>query len=291
MWKVKKFNTNSITTWADSHIQTKFLKYEKPILLPNTPFDIEITSNVYRDIKKIYVNNLEKGGIIFCKIIQLQDKFRLQTSEIVEVKNVFEPSEKHPGRDKSNTYRPDANFYLSLLENNFSQQDHNNILFPIHFHTHPTQDKEKTLEYYKSHWQLNTSGADQDRARERYAEFNSVKFRYLSAIITGHDDDHNILFYAQEVTPLDFMTTKFKRLQSGVSKIGSELSSLSEDKNKQRVIKDVVDLLGSALIAFNSNMIDYAANMFEDKEYFGSLNPNSSTIINIPFYKKDDDEA
>ena len=50
-------------------------------------------------------------------------------------------------------------------------------------------------------------------------------------IITGHEDDHNILFYAQDITPLDFVMTKFKRLQGGISKFGEELSGLSENEN------------------------------------------------------------
>lgn len=286
MWEIKNYNSESTFKWLNDHKQNNFHRYEKPIVLPNTPFEIEVTIDVYNDLKEIYVSNEEKGGIIFCKLIQIENQSRLQTVRIEEVENVFEPSDEYPGRDKTNAYRPDAEYYLNLLSENFSHQNSEAILFPIHFHTHPTKDQEKALEYYNNYWNLNTSEADQDRARERFAQFNNVKLRYMSAIITGHEDEHNILFYAEDVTPLDFMMVKFKRLQDGVSKFGSELASLSDDKDKQVLIKSAVELLGVGFLAFNRNMVDYVANMLEDKEYFGSLNADEPTIIKIPQYNK-----
>ncbi len=289
MWKVE-FNTKTVAAWLDGHRETGLMKYEKPLICPVAPFDIEITQKAYESLQSIYLPNEERGGIIFCKVIKENGNCILQAIDVNEVPNAYEPYAEDPGGSKANRYRPDANLYLSYMKNNFSKAQSEEILFPIHFHTHPTSDNDKLMEYYNQYFHLNTSDGDQNVAKIRYVEFNSVKMRYLNAIITGNDEDHNIVFYAPDVTPLDFFSTKLDRIRGKLSNFGEQLSSLSEDKGKQEIIKRAVEAVGMLAVGFNMNTIDYIPMMFEEKEYFGSLNREGSTIIKIPKYKPEQEE-
>jgi hypothetical protein len=283
MWKIE-FNKEIVAAWLDSHRENGLMKYEKPLVCPVAPFDIEITENVYKELQSIYLPHEERGGIIFCKIIKGSGTYVLQAVDVKEVPNVYEPYEKDPGGSKANRYRPNANVYINYLKNNFSKTQSEEILFPIHFHTHPTADNKKLMEYYNQYFHLNTSDGDQDVSKIRYVEFNSVKMRYLNAIVTGHDADYNIVFYAPDITPLDFFSTKLDRIRRKLSNFGEELSSLTEDKGKKEIIKSAVEAVGMLAIGFNMNTIDYIPMLFKEKEYFGSLNKVGSTVINIPKY-------
>jgi len=64
MWKVN-FKIEEVKKWIATHRESMVLSYERPILLPITPFEIEISPSAYDKIENIYINNGEKGGIIF----------------------------------------------------------------------------------------------------------------------------------------------------------------------------------------------------------------------------------
>lgn len=286
MWKVN-FNTEEVKKWIATHRESMVLTYEKPILLPITPFEIEITPDAYTKIENIYINNGEKGGIIFCEIIKKQDEFRLKTIDVCEVENVFESTPENPGRSKANTYRPNSEQYISLMSENFSNST--SCYFPIHFHTHPTADDKEFVAYSNSYTQLNTSDADKNAALNRFVEFGQVKLRYLNAIITGHDDDFKIIFYAPGVTPLDFFTTKLNRITGKLSNFGEQASTLTDDENLKPIVKAGIELVGTLFLGFNMATINHIPLMFEEKEYFGNLDKNSSTIIKIPKYKTEEE--
>lgn len=287
MWKVE-FNKDTVAAWLENHRENGLMKYEKPIVCPVAPFEIEVTEDAYKKLESIYVSNEERGGIIFCKIINNKDNTILRTIEVKEVPNVYKPYPEDPGGSKANRYRPDSRVYLSHLESNFKSEKEE-ILFPIHFHTHPTVDNDKLMEYYNQYFKLNTSDGDQNVSKIRYVEFNGVKMRYLNAIITGNESDHNIVFYAPDVTPLDFFSTKLNRIKGKISNFGEQLSTLSEDKDKQEIIKRAVEAVGMLAVGLNMNTIDYIPMLFEEKEYFGSLNKKGSTVIKIPKYKPGQD--
>lgn len=216
-------------------------------------------------------------------MIKTQDSYRLKTIDVCEVDNVFESTPDNPGRSKANTYQPDEKQYLSLLAENFSNEK--NFYFPIHFHTHPTANAKEFVAYSNSYTQLNTSDGDKNAAIHRFAEFGQVKLRYLSAIITGHDDELKIIFYAPGVTPLDFFSTKLDRIKNKLSNFGEKASTLTDDDKLKPLVKAGVELVGTLFVGFNMGTIDYIPLMFEEKEYFGNLDKNSSTIIKIPKYK------
>lgn len=282
MWKVN-FKIEEVKKWIATHRESMVLSYKRPILLPITPFEIEISPSAYDKIENIYINNGEKGGIIFCEVIKTQDSYRLKTIDVCEVDNVFESTPDNPGRSKANTYQPDEKQYLSLLAENFSNEK--NFYFPIHFHTHPTANAKEFVAYSNSYTQLNTSDGDKNAAIHRFAEFGQVKLRYLSAIITGHDDELKIIFYAPGVTPLDFFSTKLDRIKNKLSNFGEKASTLTDDDKLKPLVKAGVELVGTLFVGFNMGTIDYIPLMFEEKEYFGNLDKNSSTIIKIPKYK------
>lgn len=286
MWKIN-FNTEEVKKWVGDYRESKILKYENPIILPLTPFEIEITPYAYNKLKNIYAYDAEKGGIIFCEIIKLENTYRLKTLEVFEVENVYETTPDNPGRSKANTYRPDYEKYISFLSNNFSSEK--GIYFPIHFHTHPTADDKEFMGYSNSYLQLNTSSADRNAAINRFVEFGKVKLRYLNAIITGHDDDYKIIFYAPGVTPLNFFTTKLNRIKSKLSNFGEEASTLTDNEDIKPLIKRGIELVGTLFVGFNMATIDHIPLMFEEKEYFGYLEKDSSTIISIPQYKVEEE--
>lgn len=288
MWAIQNYNSKAVAEWMNDHLEKKVFKYPKPIVLPNTPFVIEITSEIYKELKEIYVNYEEHGGIIFCQIICLDGKTTLKAVKVVEIPNVYLPCADRPGRTRANSYLPDAQKYISAMENVFSLNEAKSLLFPIHFHTHPTKDEKEELEYYNAFKALNTSGADKNAALNRYVKFQNVKLRYMNAIITGHDDTHNILIYAPEVTPLDFLKVKMNRVMKSFSEGGEAASELTKNEGGKVAIKVIAQIVGlTSMIAFYGQL-DYYTQLFGDNEYFTTLIEEESTIIRIPIYTEGD---
>jgi hypothetical protein len=287
MWNIINYDKEATSRWMN-YYNDRFLKYAHPFVTPTTPFHIEVTINVYNELKKIYIYNEERGGIIFCKILLEQNAWKLETVKVNEVENTCGAEPNELGKSRANCYRPNGEQYLGYMHENFSQNDLDSILFPIHFHTHPTKNEQEAFQYYNSysHRKLNTSAQDRKVAEGRFLQFGTVKLRYMNAIITGHANNYNIMFYAKDVTPLNFMKTKFKRLQDAIEKCGDNISRPIESKTSSGFTKVVVNFLGAIAIGlgYKYRMIDYAANLFEDREYFGSLYSDKPTVFKIPLY-------
>lgn len=283
MLELSKFHTKTINTWLNKHINSNFLKLENDFILPNTPFSVVFPQDIYqKDIKPLYVNNEEKGGLILCSISNTDKTNNILVEKIVEIKNVFEPTKEHPNRSKADTYLPCIKDYIAVLEENFSNEDSGKILFPIHFHTHPTIDEKAEMEYYNTFIHLNTSPGDQKVALNRYLKFKNIKFRYLNAIITGHEDTHNILIYAAGVTPLDFVKVKLNRINDSFEKGGENLAELSDHQNGKDAWKTLAKLGGELFNIYFRNQIDYMSHLFGENEYFTTLSKDKPTVIQIP---------
>lgn len=284
MWQVKEFHIESVQTWFNHHVKSGFLKHEKPIVLPNTPFEVEITPLVFADLKTIYTQEEERGGIIFCETNNHNGKFLLKSKYVVQIPNTFQPSPEKPDRTRKNTYRPDQILYENSLSKNFLLSTHSDILFPIHFHTHPIEKRKEVVHYFRTYEELNTSDGDRDVATRRFAEFNNVKLRYMNAIFTGSEDEHHILLYAPGVTPLKFFMIKFMRVIKKFDDLGELLSEFTKNPNGKELIQRGTKAVGGILTALCLNDIDFISQMFEDNEYFTTLNEKESTFIVIPKY-------
>jgi hypothetical protein len=274
LWKLDKYIADQVNSWYKYHSTNGLLKFEGSIIKLTLPFSFEITEEVYEDIANIYPKNVEKGGLIYCRVKSFSPAI-LETVYVKEIPNVM------PIEERKHSYRPDREEYIKSLNDNFSKHN-SEILIPIHFHTHPTEDHQQSVEYSNSFLQLDTSEPDRNAARNRHIAFNEIKLSYFSAIITGHDKGHNILFYCDGVTPLDFFDTKFNRIQKSLSKLGDEAATLTDDKDLQKVVKAGVELIGAIVIGFNRWSIDYIPLLLSEKEYFGSLNRSGITSIKIP---------
>ncbi|MFY9309363.1 MAG: hypothetical protein WAQ28_09985 [Bacteroidia bacterium] len=288
MLELSGFNTKTINTWLNRHINSNFLKIDNDFILPNTPFSVIVPQNLYQMyIKPLYVNNEEKGGLLLCSISNTGKKNEVIVEKVVEIKNVFVPTKEFPNRSKANTYLRCIKEYTAALEENFSHENPEKILFPIHFHTHPTIDEKAELEYYNTYTHLNTSPQDQVAATNRYLKFKNIKFRYLSAIITGHKNIHNILIYAPGVTPLDFVNVKTDRITNSFKKGGENLSELADSQTGKDALKTFAELGGALFNLYFHKRIDYMSHLFGDSEYFTTLNEKEPTIIQIPQIDKD----
>lgn len=282
MFKVEKYNIKEINRWFTNHIDANFLESKSEIILPKAPFEIEISDNIYAtEIAPIYKNNQENGGIIFCKIIYANEGMKLRACRVEEIENVYETTSEDPTRSRANAYRPNRYQYLTFMEDNFSKTAED-ILFPIHFHTHPTKDAKEEREYYNAFSQLHTSEADRNVAQARFMQFNNIKLRYANAIITGHGDIHNILIYIPDVTPLEFMQTKIDRIYNTYEKGGRDFAETVKSEGWKKVIPHL-SKLGALFthLAFRDN-IDEFVHFFKSNEYFTTFEEKTTTVIRIP---------
>ena len=275
MWQIDQYNKESVDKWINNNLEKNIFQIHPDSYIHTTPIEIEVTVQVSLRLIKLYNQYEEKGGIIFCSLNCSNGKTIIKTEFVCDVPNIDE--------NKTNTYAPNDEIYLKLLNENFSNQNHSQILLPIHFHTHPTKDLQEAISYsqlyFITHFKLNTSEGDQNVVKLRFLEFDKIKVGYFHAIITGHDLFLNIIFYAHNVTPLDFLEVKRKLIHNAFKEFGDEFSKITDNPEKKGIIKKGLRAMGK--LAGNSSNIDELASLY-DGEYFGMLKENESTIISIP---------
>lgn len=134
-----QLNVDSCKDWL-SHLKSlSFIDFSNEFghLIP--PFTIFIPNAIHKEIVGLYPLHEETGGLMFASLTKKNDKILLTIDSIIEIENDVE--NVFPGESKTNSYFPECKQYIKILSKNFSLTDYRKILFPVHFHTHPTNDK------------------------------------------------------------------------------------------------------------------------------------------------------
>lgn len=281
-----KFNKDACNEWL-LHIEgLKVIRMAARTVHLVPPFNIRISKVISHKIIRMYVPNEEKGGLMFAKVVIENNAVTLSVQSFHEVENRVEI--EIPGQSKSGSYFPNREKYLEILQKNFSKKRPGNILFPIHFHTHPTRDKLEDLKLYKQIFDpLNLSPGDKVVSKKRHIQLDDLTLLYLNSIITGDDKEHRIIFYGNQVTPEDFTSEKFKQTFNTIE----DLTEKIEDdgwKFFARIAFSGLTLFGTFKAPqVTMPLIEQFAYSFNRNEFWGKLNAEGDTVIKIP--KREDE--
>lgn len=232
----------------------------------------------------MYIPDEEKGGLFFASFSKKDNYITLEIETIVEIKNNVE--KEFPGSSRKNSYFPDRRQYLRVLSANFTTDNPSKIKLPIHFHTHPTNDKFEDVKYYSQLLHpLNMSDGDIAVSKTRHIQFNSFSMFYLNSIIMGDENEHRIMFYGNNVTPENYFGEKSKQLFETIKDFTDEIES-----NGWRIFTRIA-LAGLGILTvvkapyLVQPLIDNIVYSLDKKEFWGKLEKDGNTIINIPFRK------
>lgn len=281
MWKVNKFNRENCLKFVKNlaDLDVAYVKDKTIIIKP--PFTIEIPTAITSKIVTRYKSDEERGGLMFGYFKKVEDLIVLEIKEYHEIENYIETY--RPEKSKRWAYFPHIESYTAALENNFCKVD-GDVLFPIHYHTHPSKELEPG-KHMSTATKLELSEADKNSSDSRFIEIDGGKLQYLNAIITGNESENRIVFYGKDVTDYDFSNNIHQQALQGI------LDSTAGIESTGGKIGAIGLGFGALLLGiFNPEFGNEAINLLPDlkneKEYFGTISRIGATKIKIPKYQK-----
>jgi len=265
--------------WLQALRDLQLLGTENGVSYFLPPFDIEIDKKIFDSILKLYRPDEEKGGLMFATIKKGQT-LTLKIESIRKIRNVVE--KYYDDASKATSYLACPTQYKKLLSANFSKVIPEQILIPIHFHTHPTKNDAEGKNYLaKICDPHNMSDQDIIVSRVRCILIGELKLFYLNAIITGDEKSHRILFYGHKVMPENYTMEKFQQISTAFGKLTDKI-----ENEEWRVFAKVAGTSLAMLAAVNAPhlvkpALDHFAASLDKGEFWAKLK-NGKTIVKIP---------
>jgi hypothetical protein len=281
-----QFQAASCNDWLIGLQQENVIEISASVGNFKTPFIIQISKKISKNISEIYAPHEERGGLMFASVKSKNDETILKIESVHEVRNDVE--KYFNNSSKSSSYYPNREDYLKLLSDNFSNKNSKGILLPIHFHTHPTRNTVEDIRYHSQIIHpLNPSEADITVSNLRHIQLNNFTLLYLNSIITGDSMEHRIMFYGRKVTPEDYTREKGRQIINTVM----EATDGIQDHDLRVAARIALGSLAAigALSAplLVKPMMDNLAYMMDKKEFWGKLEKEMDTFIKIPFRQLD----
>ena len=135
------FNHLNCEQWIEHLMQLGLIKITKNVCHLVPPFTITINKEIHERISELYVPYEERGGLFFASIIKDNGNIILNIESVVMIENNVE--QEFPYLSKGDHYFPNRILYNQTLSKNFSNENYLQILFPIHFHTHPNTNGDR----------------------------------------------------------------------------------------------------------------------------------------------------
>ena len=284
-----KYDVKSCKQWLKWLNDSDIITEDEGSIKLFPPCEIELPQNISTAITSTYLDDEETGGLQFCSIELVEDIVKLNVRAHHEVPNDVENA--FPGLSRKNSYYALRTEYEKHLSDNFSKENEKDILFPIHYHTHPTVNIKEDVRYITTAIKLELSDGDKDVSKCRKIILDDTNLLYINAILTGNESEHRIIFYGKGITPHNFNKPKAKQFVRGVMD-GTE----SIESDGWKVFWRVLIAAGTVTSAIYGGpdavrmLTDTFVDMVNKKEYFGVIDKFKSTIINIPEYKPEEHE-
>lgn len=285
-----QFDVKACSEWISRFTKSKiFVKHEQQYDKLSIPFEIELLPNEMNKITATYLDDEETGGLMLCKMKMNENKLRLILHKHFQIRNAVE--EYCEGKSRKSSYYPEPSAYLKVLSDNFSNKDSSKILFPIHYHTHPTSDIKEDVRYITTAIKLDLSDGDKNASNNREIKLGVNNLLYVNAILTGSGSENRIVFYGKGITPYDFNKPKAKQFVQGVMDVTEDI-----EKDGWKIFWRTLIGVGTVATAIYGgpdavrSLTDTFTDMVNKKEYFGVIGKFKSTIITIPEYKEDHGE-
>ena len=288
------YNEKSVNVFVEGLIHNKVILPFKDGYILSTPFEIELPAMIARKLTASYKNNEETGGLLLARVVTGKGGTKLLIDNWQEIENKVE--EYYPTYSKKNSYLADQNIYQKVLEENFSKVA-NEILFPIHYHTHPTIELENNAEFLSSFSKLDLSDADINASESRSLRLGKYNLYYVNSILTGkvligNFRENRILFYGKGISPTNF---KGVRKHQGVNAIYETISEQESGLDKFLATAGfALWELGALAMASNNkphmakDMRDGLADLVKNKEYFSTISDYIPTVVKIPIFRIDE---
>jgi len=286
MWQ-PKHNRQACEAWFRYMLNSQITTREGNDIKLRPPFEILLLRDNGRAITATYKDSEETGGLMFGKFLWSDRKLTLIICEHHQIENVIE--KYNPTKSRKGSYLPDPTIYQNILEKNFSKQSSDQILFPIHYHTHPTENQKEDVFYISTGNKLRLSNADKHAANNRSIKLGENILLYLNAIITGNESEHRILFYGNGISPFQFEETKAKQVKQGVKDITEGIENESHKKLAMAGIEIFRRLAVGLSPELSPYLLDKLADFSNRQEYFSIIRENMDTRITIPELKKEEE--
>jgi hypothetical protein len=281
-----EFNRQACLKWLKKLRKSGYINLENRDLTLTTPFELIIPLSEAQKISASYKDNEETGGLIFCEMMSEKESLKLIVREHRPVPNEVERFFKN--KSKKNSYYADPDLYHALLSENFSKADSGEILLPIHYHTHPTDDIKDDYRYLSTMSRLMLSEGDKHVSLERKIQLEDINLIYLNAILTGNWLEHRIISYGKGVSPLDFEETLNRQSAQGIIDATEAIES-----EGWRLAARLGLILATGVVGMNNpyhgkELLNSFSDYTNEKQYFSVISKTTDTRILFPKMLPDD---